>query len=154
MSVFDEDYVQTPEAPRTYDEANCEIFQQMREILLAKRRQRGTANIQEQGLHGVLNRLTHDKAQRVLRFTRRQQARDLAREFMSPGDLERHFPAPDAAELASVQDDLLDIANYAMIAVALVRGWWTLPDNEPPPPPQPEKTAEQLRLMYESDGEG
>lgn len=128
-TTFDENVRVSRPEPRTFPEAVDRLVADMLRVLYDKRKQRGTENIQKQGLDGVMNRLTHDKAERVLRYTRRMAAREAVREFLPPDVLDQYVPRASDEESLSVFDDLLDIGNYAIIAQALERGWWKLPDD-------------------------
>jgi hypothetical protein len=75
----------------------------------------GPENVRELGFYGVFSRLASDKVNRL-------------RNLMN-GTLENGKISIDWADTndESVEDTLLDIANYALILVALQRGWWGLP---------------------------
>lgn len=131
-TIFDErvtvSHIRKP-IPQTFEQAVEQVVDGMLRVLYAKRAQRGTENIQKQGLDGVVNRLVHDKGERVLRYNRRVQARELVREFLPPDVLNQYLPAPSDEERASVFDDLLDVGNYAIIAQCLELNWWSLPSS-------------------------
>lgn len=98
---------------------------QAKQIMLQKRALRGTANIQRQGLQGVITRITEDKLERVKRHVETLTLRDLLSKRNVPQeDIDRIAPVSDAENTISFEDDLLDMANYAFIAVALNRGLW------------------------------
>lgn len=91
-------------------------------ILISKRKMRGTDNIQRQGLMGVVNRLSEDKLERVKRMVEDDYlARKLTSRGMAVGDLATLDGAEQALQL---EDDLMDIANYCDIAIMLLRKSW------------------------------
>lgn len=101
-----------------------------RNILLDKRRQRGTANIEHQGLQGIVTRISQDKLERVKRFAENQALRKMLEARGATEEEMRKFAGMDASlhalggEASGVEDDLLDIANYCYIALALLKGVW------------------------------
>ena len=98
------------------------IIGQMRQIMMTKRAQRGTSNISNQGLGGVVARMAEDKLSRIKKSAEGQRAAQVVMAQLG------HLPA-ELKELAEIdksgmEDDLLDVANYAIIALCLLRGKW------------------------------
>lgn len=111
--------------PGSFEAAFGAIVAEMQDIMYTKRRLRGTENISAQGFPGVVNRLALDKLARVKKEADRRALISLLED--------RGWDWPPAGKLEdpyhgdSLEDDLLDIANYAIIATMLLRGWWDLP---------------------------
>lgn len=103
-----------------------EVMAVARKILVEKRALRGTANIQRQGLQGIINRVFEDKFSRVTRFVETQTLRTLLAKRGLPAhqitQITGVVEAPE--ELIGVEDDLMDIANYCFIAILLLRHRW------------------------------
>lgn len=95
------------------------IFAEAFYLLVAKQRRYGNSNIEQLGLHGVISRISFDKVSRALKFMN-------GRVINGKVELDQ---MDDVAE-ESLEDTLLDIANYALIAVALRRGLWGKPLEE------------------------
>jgi hypothetical protein len=112
--------------PASFEEALHFVIEEAFEVMIHKRRLRGTTNIEEQGLRGVVERIRADKLSRIARtvddldLVARLKARGI-----DPASVGVHEPTLDA----SFEDDLIDVANYAIICVLLRRGWWSLPDR-------------------------
>jgi hypothetical protein len=121
------------DAPRSFEAAYNQVFLEMQKIMFTKRQMRGAGNIQEQGLEGILNRLGKDKLARVNREVEAIALRAKAAAHGFPQEVIDQF-CPDPRLLApageGMQDDLMDIANYAIIAVMVERGWWGLPSYQ------------------------
>jgi hypothetical protein len=86
------------------------------DLLVQKQRGYGPKNIEELGFHGVFSRLASDKINRL---------RNLMNGTVVKGHVVLDFSDGDLDE--SVEDTLLDIANYALILLALKRGLWGRP---------------------------
>lgn len=106
----------------SFEGAVAVVLDAAQRILLSKRARRGTDNIVEQGLSGVLQRLASDKAARLRTLGRKILVWEVAQE----GKLS---VVPDIApdDVTGLVDDLLDTINYSIIALALLHGVWTLP---------------------------
>ena len=106
-------------SPRTFEEAFGEIYEEAFNLLVDKQRRYGDSNIEQLGLHGVISRIAHDKTARAKKFLN--------------GKIENGVVVldklPDGQD-ESMEDTLLDIANYALIAVALLRNEWGHPMKE------------------------
>lgn len=101
------------------------VIMSAKRILLEKRRLRGTENIRRQGLDGITLRIGEDKLSRVRRHVETTKLREmLTARGASEAELDRFAPVSSSEELISLEDDLLDIANYAFIGVLLNRGFW------------------------------
>jgi hypothetical protein len=103
------------DTPKYFEDAFSRIFDQAYDLLVEKQEAYGPENVRELGFYGVFSRLASDKVNRL-------------RNLMN-GTLENGKISIDWADTndESVEDTLLDIANYALILVALQRGWWGLP---------------------------
>lgn len=100
----------------TFEQVFDEIYKEAYELLCAKQKRYGNLNIQQLGLHGVISRIAHDKIARAKKF---MNGKVIAGQV---------YLDPVTAETEeSLEDTLLDIANYALIAVALQRGLWGRP---------------------------
>lgn len=105
------------------------IFDRCAQIMLAKRQQRGTENIERQGVLGVLRRVAEDKMARLLRSA---DLEDLRKRCVALGmpeaDLDRLLPAePDMrifGEVDPFDDDVIDCINYLAIVLMLRNGTW------------------------------
>lgn len=117
--------------PNSWNAAKTQILSEAIDILDTKRNLRGTANITRQGLPGVITRIAEDKLSRIQRSVEDQLFWDLA--AARPWAMEAltehgHTSITTTIEATeSLEDDLIDVLNYALIAVALNRGWWELP---------------------------
>ena len=92
--------------PETFEDALDTILAEMRAVMIERQLKYGPTNIQDCGKPGIAVRLS-DKAARL-------------RHAWLNG---RGVDAPDE----SVEDTLIDAANYAVIGLLLRRGWWGLP---------------------------
>jgi hypothetical protein len=92
------------------------IYSEAFSLLVAKQRRYGNSNVEQLGLHGVISRIAFDKVSRALKFMNGRVVN---------GKVE--LDEMDESTEESLEDTLLDIANYALIAVALRRGLWGKP---------------------------
>lgn len=92
------------------------IYSQAFSLLVSKQRRYGNSNIEQLGIHGVISRISFDKVSRALKFMNGRVVDGKVQ--LDPMDNETD---------ESLEDTLLDIANYALIAVALKRGVWGKP---------------------------
>ena len=131
MALRGLDPVANKAIPKTFAEARNVILMEATSIMDKKRALRGTDNIERQGLSGVITRIAEDKMSRIQRECedmlfwkmvgdRPHIKKTLSAAGWTPTDA-------DNANGDSFEDDLLDVLNYAIIAVALHRGWWSLP---------------------------
>jgi len=90
--------------PQTFHEALGLILDEMREVMIAKQLDYGPGNILDFGDLGVLVR-ANDKMARL-------------RNLYQTGDAPRN---------ETVDDSWIDLANYAVIAQMVRRGFWGLP---------------------------
>ncbi len=107
----------------TFEDNFRKIYNEAFELLCEKQARYGNSNIEQLGLHGVISRIGNDKIAR-------------ARKFMQGKIVDGQVVLDplDQGTDESRADTLLDIANYALIAVALQRGMWGAPmekDIEP-----------------------
>ncbi|NBT01638.1 MAG: hypothetical protein EBS61_13840 [Betaproteobacteria bacterium] len=84
-----------------------------------EREDRDHENLPQNDAHGVISRISFDKVSRALKFMNGR---------IVNGKVE--LDGMDDSTEESLEDTLLDIANYALIAVALRRGVWGKPLEE------------------------
>lgn len=101
---------------RTFENTFAELYSEAYKLLVDKQERYGDANIQQLGLHGVISRIAHDKVSRAKKFLHGKIV-----------DGEARLDEMDESTEESLEDTLLDIANYALIAVALQRKQWGRP---------------------------
>jgi len=89
--------------PRTFQEALGLVLDEMRDLMLTKHRDYGPSNILDFGDLGVLVRV-NDKVGRL--------------KILYKGNAPHH---------ETVDDSWIDLANYAVIAMMVRRGYWGLP---------------------------
>ena len=92
--------------PRSFEDALDTILAEMRAVMIERQLKYGSSNILDCGKPGIAVRLS-DKAARL-------------RNVWLNGKGE-------TATDESVEDTLIDAANYAVIGLMLGRGWWGLP---------------------------
>lgn len=102
-----------------------------KDILLQKRAMRGTSNITRQGFMGVVTRMAEDKLARIQKAAEDVFLREkLKVRGVTNSDIDRLIPDPlgqnSGEGRISLEDDLIDTANYCFIAVLLLRGKWEL----------------------------
>jgi hypothetical protein len=100
----------------TFDKTFASIYNEAYELLIKKQQRYGDSNIEQLGLHGVISRIAHDKVARAKKFMNGKIVNGQV--ILDP---------LDQTTDESLADTLLDIANYALIAVALQRGQWGRP---------------------------
>lgn len=101
---------------QTFEKVFGKIYNEAYDLLCQKQARYGDSNIEQLGLHGVISRIGNDKIARARKFLQGKVVDGQV--ILDPLD-------PDTDE--SLTDTLLDIANYALIAVALKRGLWGAP---------------------------
>lgn len=101
---------------QTFEKVFGKIYNEAYDLLCEKQARYGDSNIEQLGLHGVISRIGNDKIAR-------------ARKFMQGKIVDGQviLDPLDESTYESLADTLLDIANYALIAVALQRGLWGAP---------------------------
>jgi hypothetical protein len=92
------------------------IYSEAFSLLVQKQRRYGNSNIEQLGLHGVISRISFDKVSRALKF---MNGKVVSGKVI--------LDDMDHSTEESLEDTLLDIANYALIAIALQRGAWGKP---------------------------
>lgn len=105
-----------PFAAGSFEAEFDKIFSEAFKLLVEKQRRYGDTNIESLGLYGVIGRISFDKVSRALKFMNGKVVN--GRVVLSEMD--------EGTE-ESLEDTLLDIANYALIAIALRRGLWGRP---------------------------
>lgn len=100
----------------TFEKVFQKIYNEAYDLLCEKQARYGDSNIEQLGLHGVISRIGNDKIAR-------------AKKFMNGKIVNGQviLDSLDESTHESLADTLLDIANYALIAVALQRGLWGAP---------------------------
>ena len=93
-----------------------EIYEEAFNLLCEKQKRYGNLNIEQLGIHGVISRIGNDKIARARKFLQGKVV-----------DGQVVLDPLDQSTDESLADTLLDIANYALIAVALQRGLWGAP---------------------------
>ena len=115
----------------TFDDAMDTVYKSMREIMISKQKLRGAGNIDNQGLMGVVTRMKDDKLERIMKSVKYTVLRDQLLADSVPREIvDKFYPAREVAEAHAedtLEDDLLDVANYAIICVMVLRGIWGLP---------------------------
>ena len=101
---------------KTFEETFREIYDEAYRLLCQKQARYGDSNIEQLGLHGVISRIGNDKIARAKKFLNGKIVNGQVILDPIPEDQDE-----------SLTDTLLDIANYALIAVALNRGLWGAP---------------------------
>jgi len=101
---------------KTFEETFREIYDEAYRLLCQKQARYGDSNIEQLGLHGVISRIGNDKIARAKKFLNGKVVNGQVILDLIPEDQDE-----------SLTDTLLDIANYALIAVALNRGLWGAP---------------------------
>lgn len=100
----------------TFEKVFANIYNEAYALLCDKQARYGDSNIEQLGLHGVISRIGNDKIARAKKFLNRKIVNGQVVLDPIPYDQDE-----------SLTDTLLDIANYALIAVALNRGLWGAP---------------------------
>jgi len=98
---------------QSFEQTFAEIYSEAYKLLCDKQERYGDTNIEQLGIHGVISRIAHDKSARAKKF--------LNGKIVGGKVVLEPF---DDGEDESMSDTLMDIANYALIAVALQRGKW------------------------------
>ena len=105
---------------KTFQEVFSEIFDESWQVLVDRQAKYGNVNIQQLGLYGVLSRVANDKMSRVMKSLNG-----------SIVDGKVYLDAiEDKHRDEAFEDALFDIANYALIAIAVKRGVWGKPLEE------------------------
>lgn len=101
-----------------------EMCQHMRAIVLQKRSAYGTQNITSQGLQGVVARIAYDKLSRIQNEIKIRSLRAELEKAGMPGEIIDKYLPVSQFDSEKLEDNLIDVANYAIIALALLRGKW------------------------------
>ena len=105
----------------TFEAVFEDIFQEALDLLIERQRKYGPDNIASQGIYGIITRIADDKISRV---------RTAMNGRVVNGKVTID-PITDREAQDTFEDALLDIANYALIALALKRGLWGKPLRAP-----------------------
>jgi hypothetical protein len=100
----------------TFQDVFADIYKEAFDLLVERQRKYGPKNIESLGLFGVFGRLSDDKVERIKRGIN--------------GSIEHGVVTLtnlDDFDDESFEDALYDIANYALIMIALKRGLWGKP---------------------------
>ena len=125
--------------PKTLEDAMEIGIDAAWEIMVRKRRMRGSENVTQQGLHGVVTRVVKDKMARIARTVGDIDLRRRMGERGIPPDvILKYVPLPPGLKGAvdALEDDFLDGMNYFLICWLLWKGWWELPLASELPEPQ------------------
>jgi hypothetical protein len=104
---------------QSFEQTFAEIYSEAYKLLCDKQERYGDSNIEQLGIHGVVGRIAHDKSARAKKF--------LNGKIVGGKVILEPFDDGDGESMA---DTLMDIANYALIAVALQRGKWGRPMDD------------------------
>lgn len=115
---FDFSYLVDGYTTGTFESTFRRIFNEAFNVLVARQRKYGKANIEEQGPFGVLQRIEKDKLNRIKRAFHG---------CVVNGEIVLDHIDLEGEEGDTLQDALIDVANYALIILALVRGEWGRP---------------------------
>jgi hypothetical protein len=102
--------------PTFFEDVFGDIFSEAFNLLVERQRKYGPENIRQLGLFGVFDRLSSDKIERV-------------RRAFNGSIVNGRVQLEDQTDFVdeSFDDALLDIANYALIMLALKRDQWGYP---------------------------
>lgn len=104
-------------APRgSFEEEFQAIFSEALNLLIRKQARYGNTNIDQLGIHGVVSRIAFDKVSRAQKFL---QGRVIDGKVV--------LDEIDGETEESLEDTLMDMANYSLIAISLLRGTWGKP---------------------------
>ena len=105
----------------TFEDVFEDIFKEALDLLIERQRKYGPDNISGQGIYGIITRIADDKISRV----------KTAMNGKVVNGRVSIDPIADSEAEDTFEDALLDIANYALIALALKRGLWGKPLRAP-----------------------
>lgn len=105
----------------TFEDVFEDIFKEAFDLLVERQHKYGPENISGQGIYGIITRIADDKISRVRTAMNGQVVN---------GKVVIN-PIEDREAEDTFEDALLDIANYALIALALKRGLWGKPLRAP-----------------------
>ena len=117
----------------TFDDAMDTVYASMREIMISKQKLRGPGNITSQGLYGIFTRVKDDKLERIMKSVKRDVQREQCLKDGMPVEVvDQYYPAREVVEANlekgdSLEDDIIDCANYCIIALMVMRGIWGFP---------------------------
>ena len=122
--------------PSTFSEMIDRIQMESADIMYERRIKYGVDNISSMGESGVVVRL-NDKIERLNQYQKVTDLFSAAATMRNMGFIEtgtfnilvEKIHAVSTAKDETVDDTLLDLMNYAMIMLAIRRGWWGLPTN-------------------------
>jgi hypothetical protein len=124
-AIFHKDHV-VPErvkamldTPKTFEDTFADIFAEAFNLLVDRQRKYGPDNIKRLGLWGTFDRLSADKIERLRRAFQGEMKGGVLKTWLNEDYDDESF-----------EDALLDIANYALIMLALKRGVWGKPLRE------------------------
>lgn len=106
--------------PDTFQATFADLFQEAFDLLVKRQVKYGPENISTQGFYGVFTRLKSDKIERLAHALNGR---------VVDGRIELD-PFVDADD-DTVEDAILDTVNYALILLALKRGLWGRPLEDP-----------------------
>ena len=92
------------------------LYKRALDLLIERQRKYGPENIRRQGLFGIFTRLRDDKMARLSNSINGKIERG-----------EAFLVMDEMADEESIEDTLIDIANYALIMLSVYRGEWCPP---------------------------
>ena len=102
----------------TFEDVAQEVFDEAFNLLIERQKKYGPRNIEDQGPLGVINRIEKDKLNRIKRaFNGSVVKGEIVLDSIDMG----------GEEGDTLEDALLDVANYALITLLLIRGKWGKP---------------------------
>jgi hypothetical protein len=121
--VLEWDGTKTPVVVPAFAQVFAGIFDEAFQVLISRQRKYGPGNIEQQGMYGVITRITDDKAQRLKRAMNGTIIDGRVDIDITEGESDDTF-----------EDACLDLMNYAAILLCLKRGLWgdVITDDDPP----------------------
>ena len=131
------DALKSQAVPGDYGTALAMIFQACYDVMMSKRKVRGTGNILDQGHLALLHRVRQDKLARIQATLEKKEIIRLAMSLNVDPEIRvamRHdirFEESGATlHDADYIDDLVDAINYLAIMISLAFNWWGLPMDD------------------------
>lgn len=107
------------EVPESFSRYFSKLYDECKDTMLERQSGYGPTNIEALGPHGVFSRLASDKCARISNSMNGKVVNgkiELGEEWFNPG----------------VRDALVDIANYALIMIAIGEKKWSVVSREEP----------------------
>lgn len=118
--------------PTTFEEALDERISEARAIMIERQRKYGANNVKALGLAGVLDRIRHDKIERLARVIERRRLRQECLRAGMPREVVDQYLPDLQADFSDekMRDTIIDLVNYGLILLMLYDGVWGLPLSE------------------------